>query len=109
MSKRRPCLLLLAAGWLFAALAVPGQEAAAVASFDVDAATAIDEWIFYSHPSGRARVHMAMQWKAENPAELRARRVPAAAGEQATPGVETRQDPTAIDEESQAMPEGEPP
>ncbi len=26
----------------------------------------IEEWIFYDHPSGRARIHMAMQWKAEN-------------------------------------------
>jgi STE24 endopeptidase len=24
----------------------------------------IEEWIFYDHPSGRARIHMAMQWKA---------------------------------------------
>ena len=39
MPKRRLCLVLLAAGWLLGALAVPGQEAAAVASFDVDAAT----------------------------------------------------------------------
>ena len=30
----------------------------------------IEEWIFYDHPSGRARIHMAMTWKAENmPAE----------------------------------------
>ena len=26
----------------------------------------IEEWIFYDHPSGRARIHMAMTWKAEN-------------------------------------------
>jgi STE24 endopeptidase len=26
----------------------------------------IEEWIFYDHPSGRARIAMAMQWKAEN-------------------------------------------
>lgn len=24
----------------------------------------LEEWIFYDHPSGRARIHMAMQWKA---------------------------------------------
>jgi STE24 endopeptidase len=30
----------------------------------------IEEWIFFDHPSGRARIHMAMTWKAENmPAE----------------------------------------
>ena len=26
----------------------------------------IEEWIFYDHPSGRRRIHDAMQWKAEN-------------------------------------------
>lgn len=26
----------------------------------------LEEFIFYDHPSGRSRVHMAMQWKAEN-------------------------------------------
>jgi len=26
-----------------------------------------EEFIFYDHPSGRSRIHMAMQWKAENP------------------------------------------
>jgi STE24 endopeptidase len=26
----------------------------------------IEEWIFYDHPSGRTRIHMAMTWKAEN-------------------------------------------
>ncbi len=26
----------------------------------------IEEWIFYDHPSGRARIEMAMQWKAEH-------------------------------------------
>jgi len=26
----------------------------------------IEEWIFYDHPSGRSRIHMAMTWKAEN-------------------------------------------
>lgn len=25
-----------------------------------------EEWIFYDHPSGRRRIHDAMQWKAEN-------------------------------------------
>lgn len=29
----------------------------------------IEEWIFYDHPSGRSRIHMAMTWKAENPTE----------------------------------------
>jgi STE24 endopeptidase len=26
----------------------------------------IEEWIFYDHPSGRTRIRMAMEWKAEN-------------------------------------------
>lgn len=26
----------------------------------------LEEFIFYDHPSGRARIHMAMQWKAEH-------------------------------------------
>jgi STE24 endopeptidase len=26
----------------------------------------IEEWIFFDHPSGRSRIRMAMQWKAEN-------------------------------------------
>ncbi|HEV7509303.1 MAG TPA: M48 family metallopeptidase [Thermoanaerobaculia bacterium] len=26
----------------------------------------VEEWIFYDHPSGRNRIHMAMQWKAEH-------------------------------------------
>jgi STE24 endopeptidase len=26
----------------------------------------LEEWIFFDHPSARARVHMAMQWKAEH-------------------------------------------
>jgi STE24 endopeptidase len=26
----------------------------------------VEEWIFFDHPSGRARIHMAMRWKAEN-------------------------------------------
>lgn len=26
----------------------------------------IEEWVFYDHPSGRRRIHDAMQWKAEN-------------------------------------------
>jgi len=26
----------------------------------------IEEWIFYDHPSGRARIYAAMRWKAEN-------------------------------------------
>lgn len=31
----------------------------------------IEEWIFFDHPSGRSRIHMAMTWKAEHlaPAE----------------------------------------
>jgi len=27
----------------------------------------LEEIVFFDHPSGRARIHMAMQWKAENP------------------------------------------
>ncbi len=42
----------------------------------------IEEWIFYNHPSGRARVEMAMQWKAEHLFELRAQRDPAAVDEE---------------------------
>ncbi len=26
----------------------------------------LEEWLFYDHPSGRARIHAAMRWKAEN-------------------------------------------
>jgi len=26
----------------------------------------VEEWIFFDHPSGRDRIHDAMQWKAEN-------------------------------------------
>jgi STE24 endopeptidase len=26
----------------------------------------IEEWIFFDHPSGRRRIHDAVQWKAEN-------------------------------------------
>ena len=26
----------------------------------------VEEWLFYDHPSGRNRIHDAMQWKAEN-------------------------------------------
>lgn len=26
----------------------------------------LEEWIFFDHPSGRARIRMAMEWKAEN-------------------------------------------
>jgi STE24 endopeptidase len=26
----------------------------------------VEEWLFYDHPSGRARIHMAMTWKAEH-------------------------------------------
>lgn len=29
----------------------------------------LEEWIFYDHPSGRARVEMAMRWKAEHLSE----------------------------------------
>lgn len=28
--------------------------------------SAVEEWIFFDHPSGRHRIHDAMQWKAEN-------------------------------------------
>ena len=30
----------------------------------------IEEWLFFDHPSGRARIQMAMQWKAEHLDEL---------------------------------------
>jgi STE24 endopeptidase len=26
----------------------------------------LEEWVFYDHPSGKSRIHMAMQWKAEH-------------------------------------------
>ncbi len=28
--------------------------------------TPLEEWVFFDHPSGYNRIHMAMQWKAEN-------------------------------------------
>ncbi len=28
--------------------------------------TALEEWVFYDHPSGRSRIAMAMRWKAEH-------------------------------------------
>ncbi len=31
----------------------------------------IEEFLFFDHPSGRARIHMAMQWKAEHLEEFR--------------------------------------
>lgn len=31
----------------------------------------IEEWIFYDHPSGRARIRMAMRWKAEHLDEMK--------------------------------------
>lgn len=31
----------------------------------------IEEWIFFDHPSGRARIRMAMDWRAEHLEELR--------------------------------------
>jgi STE24 endopeptidase len=27
----------------------------------------LEEWVFFDHPSGRTRIHMAMQWRAEHP------------------------------------------
>jgi len=27
---------------------------------------AVEEFIFFDHPSGRTRIHAAMRWKAEN-------------------------------------------
>jgi STE24 endopeptidase len=30
-----------------------------------------EEWIFYDHPSGRNRIHMAMKWKAEHLGDVR--------------------------------------
>ncbi len=33
----------------------------------------IEEWIFFDHPSGRARIHMSMTWKAEHLEEQRGR------------------------------------
>lgn len=39
--------------------------------------TALEEWFFYDHPSGYARIHMAMQWKAN---EMAAGRYPAGPG-----------------------------
>lgn len=34
----------------------------------------IEEWIFFDHPSGRSRIRMAMEWKAEHLAEPEASR-----------------------------------
>jgi STE24 endopeptidase len=39
--------------------------------------TPLEEWFFYDHPSGYARIHMAMQWKAH---EMVAGRYPAGPG-----------------------------
>jgi STE24 endopeptidase len=39
--------------------------------------SALEEWFFYDHPSGYARVRMAMQWKAH---EMAAGRYPAGPG-----------------------------
>ena len=41
--------------------------------------TPLEEIIFYDHPSGRSRVHMAMQWKSENLNDLPSAPPPAAA------------------------------
>lgn len=38
--------------------------------------TSLEEFVFFDHPSGRARIHMAMEWKMANPANADA---PAAA------------------------------
>jgi len=32
----------------------------------------VEEWIFFDHPSGRNRIHMAMRWKAEHLGDLKA-------------------------------------
>jgi STE24 endopeptidase len=42
----------------------------------------IEEWIFFDHPSGRSRVRMAMEWKAEHLFELEAMRDPKAVDEE---------------------------
>ena len=39
--------------------------------------SAFEEWMFYDHPSGYARIHMSMQWKAH---EMAAGRYPAGPG-----------------------------
>jgi len=31
----------------------------------------VEEWIFFDHPSGRNRIHMAMRWKAEHLGDLK--------------------------------------
>lgn len=37
----------------------------------------VEEWIFFNHPSGRSRIHMAMTWKAENLSDKTTESVPA--------------------------------
>ena len=37
----------------------------------------VEEWIFFDHPSGRSRIHMAMTWKAENLSDKTIESVPA--------------------------------
>ncbi|HEX6199046.1 MAG TPA: hypothetical protein VF150_02195 [Thermoanaerobaculia bacterium] len=32
----------------------------------------VEEWIFFDHPSGRSRIRMAMEWKAEHLGEVAA-------------------------------------
>lgn len=39
----------------------------------------LEEFLFFDHPSGRARIHMAMQWKAEHLDEMEPVAVPEAA------------------------------
>lgn len=42
------------------------QVAIQVAEYRKMSPGPLEEWLFYDHPSGRARIHAAMRWKAEN-------------------------------------------
>jgi len=57
---------------------------------------ALEEILFYDHPSGYARIHRAMSWKAEHLAEARVRE--AAAAPAATPAATTPEEAPAGEE-----------
>lgn len=69
--------------------------------------TPLEEIIFYDHPSGRTRVHMAMQWKAEHLNELPAAPAPgepAAAPAAATPPDSSEPVPQGPDPDDKPVP-----
>ena len=63
---------LLTAGLIVAIVAISGKSAEValkLGEYRKLSPGPIEEWIFYDHPSGRSRIHMAMTWKAENMTE----------------------------------------